>query len=57
MKCSHPSCNCQDAPIDRNGRRYCSEACSATTDTAGAMTCTCAHAGCASKVKKGPGEQ
>ena len=27
MNCQHPGCRCQETPVERNGRKFCSETC------------------------------
>ena len=47
MDCDHEGCNCQsEVGIERNGGRYCSEAC-AQEQTTAEGACRCGHAGCA----------
>jgi hypothetical protein len=48
MSCQHPGCRCQEVPVERNGRKFCSEAC-ADLETTGSQSpqCTCGHVDCA----------
>jgi len=46
MNCDHEDCSCRsEVGIERDGGRYCSEAC-AQHETEGGL-CRCGHAGCA----------
>jgi hypothetical protein len=47
MKCQHIGCTCEDTPVEKNGRQYCSDHC-ADADSGGhhAPGCGCRHTGC-----------
>jgi len=48
MTCQHRGCRCQETRVEREGRKFCSEAC-AEMETTGrhASHCQCGHADCA----------
>ena len=48
MKCERPSCRCEEAPVIRDGRNFCSEEC-ADRELAekGQTDCFCGHPDCA----------
>ena len=47
MKCQHAPCRCEDATVEHEGKKYCSEGC-ATQDAAGKREehCACGHPPC-----------
>jgi len=48
MKCHHAPCRCPETTVERDGKKYCSDACAAQ-DAAGKREehCVCGHAACA----------
>lgn len=47
MKCQHPACECTDATLDRNGRKFCSDRCAQDAESASAgRGCDCGHPDC-----------
>jgi hypothetical protein len=50
MSCSHSSCRCGDATVEREGKNYCSERCAdSALSSAGTSQgkCPCGHPDCA----------
>lgn len=47
MHCSHAGCRCDDAPIEENGKRYCSELCAESAQKPAGGACPCGHPDCA----------
>ncbi len=47
MNCQHHGCPCQNASIERDGKKFCSEKC-AEMETTGrhASHCACGHPSC-----------
>ena len=46
--CRHGGgCSCAEAKIDRNGEKFCSEACA--NDAKSGSKCSCGHPGCTMK--------
>jgi hypothetical protein len=51
MKCQHQGCQCTEAAVERNGRRYCSDHCAEQQarqreSEASGRGCECGHAEC-----------
>jgi hypothetical protein len=44
MNCQHAACHCREASIEKDGRRYCSDACANAAALSSA--CPCGHQGC-----------
>jgi hypothetical protein len=48
MSCSHSGCRCDDAPIEREGKNYCSERCAEVAiGSESPGICPCGHPDCA----------
>ncbi len=47
MMCEHELCSCDDARIERDGKRFCSEDCAIEVATHRHLAeCHCGHPGC-----------
>jgi len=43
MKCAHETCTCRETPVERGGKRYCSDKCAAAPASS---LCPCGHPDC-----------
>ena len=48
MKCEHPNCRCNDATVELEGKKFCSEKCAESRGESDASAgCRCGHPDCA----------
>ncbi len=47
MKCSHNGCHCNDATVERDGKKFCSERCAELERQHKPVSCSCGHPDCA----------
>jgi hypothetical protein len=48
MHCEHEGCHCTDAVVEREGKKFCSEACAdSLLESTSSADCPCGHPDCA----------
>jgi hypothetical protein len=47
MACQHEGCRCNEARVEREGRKFCSETCADSAHDRKGAPCPCGHPDCA----------